>query len=100
VGSALRAGPRGRGETSLLGIYSHTVAGSLYLFNYVLRHLIAFQIEEHVRGKGAATFAKEFARVSRYGSVLPDVWMQHATGAPVSAEPLLNAGSRALAETR
>jgi hypothetical protein len=81
--------------TTLLGIYSHTVAIPLYLFNYVLGHLIAFQIEKHVEGKDKATFAREFERMCRIGNVLPDVWMQQATGAPVSSAPLLDAAARA-----
>ena len=83
--------------TTLLGIYSHTIASPLYLFNYVVGHVIAFQIEEHVAGKNAATFAKEFERVSRLGNILPDLWMQQATGKPVSAAPMLDATKRALA---
>ncbi len=86
----------GEGKTSLLGIYSHAIAYPLYLFNYVLGHLIAFQVEEHLAGKDAATFAAEFTRIAKYGAVLPDLWMEHATGAPVSAEPLLDATARAL----
>ncbi len=86
----------GAGQTSILGIYSHTIASPLYLFNYVLGHLIAFQMEEHVAGKDAKTFAAEFTRVARYGAVLPDVWMKHATKAPVNAQPLLDAAKRAL----
>jgi hypothetical protein len=86
----------GEGETTLLGIYSHTIAIPLYLFNYVLGHMIAFQIEEHLAGKDAATFAAEFTRIARFGAVLPDLWMQNATGAPVSAAPLLEATERAL----
>jgi hypothetical protein len=87
----------GRGRTSLLGIYSHTITSPLYLFNYVLGHLIAFQLEEHLAGKDAPTFAAEFNRMARFGAVLPDLWMEHATGAPVSAEPMLAAAARALA---
>ena len=87
----------GRGETSLLGIYSHTIGSPLYLFNYVLGHTIAFQLEEHLAGKDARTFAAEFARVCRLGSILPDSWMMAATGKPVSAESLLSATERALA---
>jgi hypothetical protein len=83
-------------DTALLAIYSHTIASPLYLFNYPLGHLIAFQVEEHVHGKDAATFAKEFERVSRIGAILPDLWMQRATGKPVGAQPLLDATRRAL----
>ncbi len=85
----------GKGS-SLLGIYSHTITSPLYLFNYVVGHLIAFQVEEHVAGKNAATFAREFERICRLGNILPDLWMQQATGAPVSTKPLLEATRRAL----
>ncbi len=83
-------------DTTLLAIYSHTISTPLYLFNYVLGHLIAFQVEEHLAGKDAATFAAEFERVSRIGAILPDLWMQQATGKPVGAQPLLDATARAL----
>ena len=86
----------GRGTTSLLGIYSHTVSLPLYLFNYVLGHMIAFQVEEHVAGKPAKTFAAEFTRIARQGAILPDLWMSGATGSPVSAKPLLDAAARAI----
>ena len=86
------------GQTALLGIYSHTISSPLYLFNYVLGHLIAFQLEEHVAGKDAKTFAAEFVRVAHQGAILPDSWMQGATGAPVSSAPMLAAAARALAQ--
>ena len=87
----------GKGS-ALLGIYSHTITSPLYLFNYVLGHLIAFQVEEHVAGKDKATFALEFERVCKLGNILPDLWMQQATGKPVTAQPLLDATARALGE--
>jgi hypothetical protein len=83
-------------DSALLGIYSHTITSPLYLFNYVLGHLIAFQVEEHVAGKDKATFAKEFERVCKLGSILPDLWMKQATGKPVTAQPLLDATAKAL----
>jgi oligoendopeptidase F len=83
--------------TTLLGIYSHTIAEPLYLFNYVLGHAIAFQIEEHLAGSDPATFGKEFERVARQGAISPDLWMIGATGKPVGAQPLLDATARALA---
>jgi oligoendopeptidase F len=81
--------------TPLLGIYSHMISYPLYLSDYPLGHLIAFQIEEHLKKKGP--LGAEFERMARHGSVTPDVWMVHATGAPVSAEPLLRATEAALA---
>jgi hypothetical protein len=86
----------GRGTTSLLAIYSHTLSQPLFLFSYVLGHVIAFQLDEHLANKDARTFAAELARMARQGAVLPDDWMRHATGAAVSARGLFDATARAL----
>lgn len=86
----------GAGETSLLGIYSHTITLPLYLFHYALGHIVAFQIEEAVGDKDQSDFAREYARMSRLGSILPDAWMRAATGAPISADGLLAATARAM----
>jgi hypothetical protein len=81
-------------DTALLGIYSHLVDAFLYLPYYPLGHLIAFQLEETLKGpKSGAQFEKD----ASFGRVTPDLWMVHATGAPVSAEPLLKATAKALA---
>jgi oligoendopeptidase F len=84
------------GDTPLLAIYSHTIYLPLYLFHYMLGHLIAFQVDRHLSGQDRAGFAREFERVSRIGAVTPDVWMKLATGAPVSTRPLLDATAAAL----
>ena len=39
----------------------------------------------------------EFERICQLGSITPDAWMRQAVGAPLSAEPLLDAAQRALA---
>jgi oligoendopeptidase F len=83
-------------DVPLLGIYSHTISSPLYLFNYVLGHLIAFQVEEHLAGKDKATFASEFERIAKFGAVTPDLWMENATGAPIGSESLLDATAAAL----
>jgi hypothetical protein len=81
-------------DVVLLGIYSHMVNLMMYLPDYVLGHLIAFQIDEQVQcGK---SLGEEFERMATYGSVTPDLWMIHATGQPLSAEPLLRAAERAM----
>ena len=72
----------------LLGIYSHMINYPLYLFNYPIGHLIAFQIEEHVKKTGR--LGPEFERMCRQGALSPDRWMEGATGAPVSAVHSLN----------
>ncbi len=83
-------------DVLLLGIYSHMIDSFLYLPDYPIGHLIAFQIEEQV--KKAGKIGPEFERVASYGSVAPDLWMTHATGKPVGPEALLQATERALKE--
>jgi oligoendopeptidase F len=85
----------GRGSV-LLGIYSHMINYPLYLFNYPLGHLIAFQIEERIRKAGVGKLGVEFERMAKFGAVTPDLWMPNATGAPVGAGPLLRATEAAL----
>ncbi|MFQ5600243.1 MAG: hypothetical protein ACE5G2_06785 [Candidatus Krumholzibacteriia bacterium] len=88
-------GPLMGGKRSvLLGIYSHMLAYPLYLANYPLGHLIAFQLEEHFH---SAALAAEFERVCQLGRLTPDLWMRRAVGAPLSTEPLVQAAERALA---
>ncbi len=81
-------------DTALLGIYSHMINTPLYLFNYPLGHLIAFQIEEHVKKSGS--LGPQFERMAKFGQVSPDVWMVNATGAKVSADALLRSTEAAL----
>ena len=83
-----------RRDVPLLAIYSHMVNSPLYLPDYPLGHLIAAQIEEHL-GKAPALGA-EVERLASWGTVSPDLWMEHATGEPVSARALLSAAEEAL----
>ena len=76
-----------------LGIYSHMLNSPLYLYRYPIGHLIAFQLEEKLRGAGSGA---AFEHAASYGRVLPDLWMEHATGKPVIAEPMLEATAAAL----
>lgn len=81
-------------DSVLLGVYSHMVSLMMYLPSYPLGHLIAFQIEEYIdQGKD---LGEEFERMASFGRLTPDLWMEHATGSPVSAEPLLRATERVL----
>jgi hypothetical protein len=81
-------------DVLLLGIYSHMIDSFMYLPDYPLGHLIAFQIEEHV--KKAGSLGAEFERMAKTGSISPDLWMKNATGSPVGPEALLEATQRAL----
>jgi hypothetical protein len=85
----------GQKDSPLLGIYSHMIQNPIYLPDYPIGHLIAFQIEEYLKQHGP--LGKEFERMAKFGAVTPDLWMVNATGAPISAEPLLRATERAVA---
>ncbi len=84
----------GKKDVVLPAVYAHMVNNFLYLPNYPIGHLIAFQIEEQIEKTG--NLGAEFERMSRYGSLPPDQWMKNATGAPVGAGALLHATEKAL----
>lgn len=86
----------GKRDVVLLGIYSHMIDSFLYLPDYPIGHLIAFQIEEQMEKRG--NIGAEFERMATVGSVTPDLWMKKATGAPVGPEALLAATKKALAQ--
>jgi hypothetical protein len=81
-------------DVALLGIYSHMISSSLYLPDYPIGFLIARQIEAQVAKTGQV--AAEVERMSKIGSLTPDLWMREATGAPVGTAALLSAAERAL----
>jgi len=81
-------------DVLLLGIYSHMIHSFLYLPDYPLGHLIAFQIEGQVEKAGAV--GPELERMVVQGAIAPDLWMKGATGMPVGPETLLEATGKAL----
>ncbi len=85
-------------DVALLAIYSHIVDAMLYTPDYPIGHLIAFQLREHIEKSGHV--GEEVERIARIGRLTPDLWMIEATGQPISAQPLLEATSRAVAELR
>ncbi|HEV7919667.1 MAG TPA: hypothetical protein VGR02_02635 [Thermoanaerobaculia bacterium] len=85
----------GERDVTLLGVYAHMVNYYMYLPDYPIGHMIAFQIEEQMEKAG--NIGSEFERMAKFGSVTPDLWMRHASGAPVGPEALLAATERALA---
>ena len=80
----LRAGLQEAGRRAPLGIYSHMIDAFLYLPDYPIGHLIAFQIEQQI-AEVAGNLGPEFERMAKFGNVAPDLWMKQATGAPVGA---------------
>ena len=83
-------------DVVLLGIYSHMIDSFLYLPDYPIGHMIAFQIEEQMRKAG--NVGGEFERMATRGRITPDLWMEHATGKPVGPQALLEASRLALAQ--
>ena len=77
----------------MLGVYSHMIDAFLYLPDYPIGHLIAFQIEEQMKKAGA--IGPEFERMAKMGAVTPDLWMENATDEPVGSEALLEAAQSA-----
>ncbi len=83
-----------KNDVVLLGIYSHMIDSFLYLPDYPIGHMIAFQIEEQMKKSGA--IGPEFERMAKMGRITPDLWMERATGRPVGPEALLEATKQAL----
>ena len=79
--------------SALLGVYSHMINNALYLPDYPLGHIIAFQIEEYFKEHN---LAGEMERMCVQGAITPREWMKRAVGADISAEPMLKAASRAI----
>jgi hypothetical protein len=88
----------GKMDSYLLGIYSHMISYPLYLADYPLGHLIAYQIEERMNSAGSV--GEEFDRIARIGNIAPDLWMLEATGAKVGPEALISATEKALEEIK
>jgi oligoendopeptidase F len=87
----------------VLAIYSHMLAYSLYLPDYALGHIVAFQLAAHLQqaertaGARPGAVGAELERIARQGRLTPEAWMRGAVGGPVSAEALLAAARQALA---
>lgn len=83
----------GSTDEPILAVYSHMISNPLYLSAYPIGHLIQFQLEQHIADKH---FAHEIQRIFEQGSIIPQLWMKGAVGAPLSIEPTLNAAENAV----
>jgi len=84
----------GQQDCVLLGVYSHMIHSFLYLPDYSIGHLIAFQIEDRIEKTGQ--LGEEIERMAKIGRITPDLWMKQATGSPVGTQALLEATEKAL----
>jgi len=87
------AGIFGVRDQVVLAAYSHMIDAALYLPDYPLGHLVEFQLESYLAGKN---LGQEMERMCQAGRLIPQLWMQNAVGAEISAAPLLAAAEAAL----
>jgi hypothetical protein len=80
-------------DQPILAIYSHMIDAALYLPDYPLGHVIAFQVRNYLEGKN---LGEEMERMCALGNIIPQEWMKNAVGAKISSRPLLDAADEAL----
>ncbi|TFG84842.1 MAG: hypothetical protein E4H20_02065, partial [Spirochaetales bacterium] len=62
-------------DALVLGVYSHMIEHGMYLPDYPLGHIIAFQIEAAMQGK---TVGSQMGRMCALGRLTPGQWMRQA----------------------
>jgi hypothetical protein len=80
-------------DSSILAIYSHMISSGMYLPDYPLGYIVAYQVEEYFR---THNLADEMERMCKLGSISPAEWMQKAVGQEISPDPLIKAAGKAL----
>jgi len=83
-------------DSEILAIYSHMIVYGLYLPDYAIGHVIAFQIARDLRGRD---FGAEVESICRQGRLTPDAWIRGAVGRSISAQALLDEAREAIAAT-
>jgi hypothetical protein len=81
-------------DSDILAIYSHMIVYGLYLPDYAIGHILAFQIARKLR---QGNFGAEVERITRQGALTPDAWTRGAVGGPLSAAALLDEAREAVA---
>src|SRR4030095_5837501 len=81
-------------DSDILAVYSHMIVYGLYLPDYAIGHILAFQIARKLR---QGSFGAEVERIARQGGLTPDAWTRRAVGGPLSAEALLGEAREAIA---
>ena len=80
-------------DRPILAVYSHLINSALYLPDYPLGQIIAFQIEKYLEGKN---LGEEMERMCRAGKLSPQLWMRKAVGSGISTQSLLKSLEEAL----
>lgn len=84
-------------DSPVLAIYSHMIDYALYLPNYPIGYVVAYQIQDYFKTR---PLGREMERQCALGALTPEEWMKKAVGSGVSARPILEAASRAAARLR
>jgi hypothetical protein len=84
----------GARDSEILAIYSHMIVYGLYLPDYAIGHILAFQIAQRL---WQGDFGAEVERITRQGRLTPDAWIRGAVGGPISAHALLDEARGAIA---
>ncbi|MFQ5583972.1 MAG: hypothetical protein ACE5GL_06010 [Calditrichia bacterium] len=87
----------GMNDQILLAVYSHIIDGGMYIPDYFIGSIIAFQVEDYMKGK---SLAREMERMCKLGRLTPQLWMKQAVGAPISAQALIDAAGKAVARVK
>lgn len=80
-------------DSPILAIYSHMINSGLYLPDYPLGYIIAFQVEHYFKSH---ELAGDMERMCALGNLTPDLWMKKAVGRSISTRPLIRATQKAL----
>jgi hypothetical protein len=80
-------------DQHILSIYNHFITGSLYLYNYFLGDIIMFQLYDAYMPDNLAYGLK---KACSEGQTLPEFWMKHAVGEPISIVPLMKTAKEAI----
>lgn len=78
----------------LMSVYSHMLWCDLYLADYPLGYVIAYQVRKYLEGRN---LAEETERMCALGQLYPQQWMKQAVKQPISIKPLLTDTRNALA---
>jgi hypothetical protein len=84
-------------DSEILAIYSHMIVYGLYLPDYAIGHVLAFQIAQRL---WEGDFGAEVERITRLGRLTPDAWIRGAVGGPISAGTLLDEAREAIGAER
>ncbi len=82
-------------DEPVLAVYSHMIGYPLYLSAYAFGQIIEYQLENYFTGKD---FPTEVDRIFSLGRLTPNVWIQKATGSPLTVDPMLENLRKVLAK--